>query len=75
MAQGLQLEGLECDCCRPFPDEEGTESRMRQAGFFRRDPVADRSPMRRGLKDDDAAMPDQCDRRVADRSPMRRGLK
>ena len=44
--------------CRPFPDEEGTESRKAPAAgpFERR--VADRSPMRRGLKEMRRWLPD-----------------
>ena len=36
--------------CRPLPDEEGTESRERSTVTHVPSPVADRSPMRRGLK-------------------------
>ena len=61
--------------CRPLPDEEGTERHLRCGAAGKRARVADRSPMRRGLKDDHDGRRRDCQRRVADRSPMRRGLK
>ena len=61
--------------CRPLPDEEGTESDLTALSIQMSALVADRSPMRRGLKGWGMARMDGIYREVADRSPMRRGLK
>ncbi len=60
--------------CRVFPDEEGTESYWRGGEAQDRDPVAEYSPMKRGLKDF-TSRPDWRAKIVAEYSPMKRGLK